>query len=214
MSNVSDNEELEALKRWWAENGRPAVAGVVIAVVALVGWQQWNSYKQARAEAASSDYAAFLEQIQSPTADEGAAARGAELIDQYGNTAYGPLAAFWLARYHVEHDQLDQAAARLQWALDKADTDAMRDIARWRLARVLLAQQQYDQALKLISAASNTFSAEYQELRGDILAAQGKSGEAADAYRKALAAQDLASQSKSLIQLKLNDLGVAEEPVS
>ena len=214
MSYGSDDEQVEALRRWWKENGRSVIAGVVIAAVGLLAWQQWNAYKIERADAASDEYRAFLEQIQAEQPDAGAVRRGEALLEEYGSTAYGPLTAFWLARHHVEQDQLDQAEARLRWALDEADTEAVRHLARLRLGRVLLAQEKYDEALGLLPGRSESFRAEYDELRGDLLAAKGNAAEAASAYRKALAGQDLAPQYRQLIELKLSDLGVAEEPVS
>lgn len=215
MSYGSDDEQVEALRHWWKENGRSVIAGVVIAAVALIGWQQWNSYKINRAEAASTEYLAFIEQIQAEQPPEGAVERGQALLDKYGSTPYGPLTAFWLARYHVQKEQLEQAAQNLRWALDNADTDALRHVARLRLGRVLMAQQKYDEALALTPSGSEAFGAEYQELRGDVLSAQGKAEQAAGAYRQALAAQDLAPQHRQLIEVKLNDLGVSQEgPVS
>ena len=215
MSYASDDEQLENLKQWWRENGRSVIAGVVIALVAVIGWQQWNEYQRNRAEAASTEYMAFLEDIRKDGAGDAAVQRGQALIDKHGSTAYGPLTAFWLAQYHVEHDQLDQAAKQLRWALDNADSEAMRHVARLRLARVLLAQDKPADALALIEPApAGAFASQYQELRGDILAAQGKRDEAIAAYRNALADKDLLGQRRGLIQLKLNDLGAAEEPVS
>lgn len=215
MSYASDDEQLESLQRWWRENGRSVIAGVVIAIIAVVGWQQWQSYQRERAEAASTEYMAFLEEIRKEDGAEAGVRRGEALLEKYGSTAYGPLTAFWLAQYHVEHDQLDQAAARLRWALDEADSDAVRHVARLRLARVLLAQDKADEALALIDPqpANAAFASQYQELRGDILAAQGKRDEAVAAYRSALADQDTLGQRRGLILLKLNDLG-AEEPLS
>jgi predicted negative regulator of RcsB-dependent stress response len=216
VSNVADDEQVEALRRWWKENGRSVIAGVVIALVGLLGWQQWQGYQRERAEAASNEYLAFLEQIRAEDAGEGAVQRGEALLEDYGSTPYGPLTAFWLAQYHVQQNQLDQAQQRLRWALENADTEALRDLARLRLGRVLLAQEQYDEALALAQEVPTdaAFAPQYAELRGDALAAQGKVNEAVSAYRAALAAQDVERQQRQLIELKLNELGGAEEPVS
>lgn len=214
MSYGSDDEQVEALRRWWSENGRSVIAGVVIAVVALGGYHQWNSYRAERAEAASNDYLVFLEQIQADDAGEGAVRRGEALIDDYGSTPYGPLTALWLAQHHVGEGQLDAAADALRWAVDEADTEALRQVARVRLARILLAQEKYEEVLALLPAQAGAFEGEYAELRGDALVGQGQLEAAAGAYRDALAADSLAPQSRQLIELKLNDLGVSAEPVS
>lgn len=211
----SDDEQVEALKRWWQENGRSIVAGVVIAVVAVVGWQQWNAYQRTQAEAASSEYQAFLEQIQAEDAGEGAVQRGEALLAEYPGTPYAPLTAFWLAQYHVQQDQLDAAAERLQWALDHAGSDPIRHLARLRLAQVRLGQDDLQGALALLSPVPDgAFAASYEELRGDVLAAQGEAEDAAAAYRRALADQDLPGQRRGIIEIKLNDLGQRQEPLS
>lgn len=214
MSYGSDDEQVEALRRWWSENGRSVIAGVVIAVAGLVGYQQWGSYQTARAEAASDHYLAFLEQIRGEDPGEGAVSRGEALIEDYGNTPYGPLTALWLAQHHVSEGRLDAAADKLRWAAEEARSDALRRVAQVRLARVLLAQEKYDEVLALLPAQGGAFEGEAAELRGDALVGKGRTADAAAAYRSALAAESLAPQSRQLIELKLNDLGVAAEPVS
>lgn len=214
--SYTDDQQVENLKRWWRENGRSIIAGVAIAVIALIGWQQWQNYQRERGERSSDEYTAFLREIRKPDAGEGAVQRGEQLIEQYGGTAYGPLTAFWLAQYFVEHNELDKAAAKLRWALENADTDAERHVARLRLARVLMAQQKNDEALALVAnVPSDAFASQYQELRGDILSAQGKGDEAVAAYRAALEDSKLDGSRRSIIELKLNDLGATSEgPVS
>lgn len=212
--SYSDDEQVEALRAWWQENGRSIIAGVVIAIVALVGWQQWNGYQQQRAEQASADYQVFRSQILAQPPGEQAQALGEQLVDKYGSTPYGPLAALLLAQYHVERQELDQAAASLRWVAKEAKGQPVAALATLRLARVLGAQQKYDEALAVLQPAPQPLAADYQEVRGDLLSEAGRRDDAITAYRAALQEQNLIPQRRALIELKLNDLGVSAEPAA
>ena len=52
----TEEEQVEALKKWWAENGKSAVFGVVLGLGAIFGWREWQDYETARAMAASELY--------------------------------------------------------------------------------------------------------------------------------------------------------------
>jgi predicted negative regulator of RcsB-dependent stress response len=210
----SDDEQVEALRAWWRDNGRSIIAGVAIAVVALVGWQQWNAYKQERAESASGAYVAFHEQIRAEPPAEGAVARGEAILERYGDTPYGPLTALLLAQHHVDQGELDRAADRLRWAAEHADSEPVQAVAKLRLARVLSAQENFDAALALLDPVPEGFASDYQEVRGDVLTAVGRLDDAIGAYRAALADQNMIPQRRTLIQLKLNDLGAGEGPAA
>lgn len=210
----TDDEQVEALRAWWRENGRSIIAGVVIAIVAILGWQQWNAYKQERIEAASGEYHAFREQILAQPANEGALARGEAILEKYGNTPYAPLTALLLAQYHVDQNQLDQAASQLRWVVAEAGSEPVRVIAKLRLARVLSAQEKFDDALATLKPVPESLAADYQETRGDVLTAAGRREDAVAAYRAALADQNLIPQRRAYIELKLNDLGAGQEPAA
>lgn len=214
MSYASDEEQLEAIKRWWAENGRAVIAGVVIAIGGVAGWHQWNSYQQARAEQASAAYLSFLEQVETAAAE--AVEQGRSLIDDYASTPYATLTAFWLARHQAQQGEHEAAAEHLRWVLDNSGNDGMRHIARLRLGRLLLGAGQHEEALAVLRTRGEAgFGSQYQELRGDIHAARGERDAAVSAYRNALKDNDISSQRRSIIQLKLGDLGAAaEEPIS
>lgn len=210
----TDEEQVEALRAWWRDNGRSIIAGVAIAVIGILGWQQWNSYQQGRIEAASGEYYAFREQILAQPVAEGALARGEAIIDKYASTPYGSLTALLLAQYYVDQDQLDEAAAQLRWVVAEAGSEPVQAIARLRLARVLSAQSKYEDALAALESVPSSLAADYQETRGDVLTAAGRLEDAVAAYRAALSDQNLIPQRRAYIELKLNDLGEGEEPAA
>lgn len=211
----TDDEQVEALRAWWRENGRSIISGVVIAIIAILGWQQWNAYKEERLEKASGEYHAFREQILAEPVREGAQARGEALIKKYGNTPYAPLTALLLAQYHVDQSQLEEAANQLRWVVAEAsNNDPVRSIAKLRLARVLSAQQKFEAALAALDPVPAALTADYQETRGDVLTAAGRREDAVAAYRAALADQNLIPQRRAYIELKLNDLGASTEPAA
>jgi predicted negative regulator of RcsB-dependent stress response len=82
----------------------------------------------------------------------------------------------------------------------------VRDVARLRLARVLISQNKAGDALKLLEEPlPASFGGLVEEARGDAYAALGKTEEARSAYDRALAqTQDDAE----FLKLKRADLGI------
>jgi predicted negative regulator of RcsB-dependent stress response len=121
------------------------------------------------------------------------------------------MAALSAARASFESGDLGAAKTQLQWVIDNAKEDEMRDVARLRLAGVLLDEKKYDDALALVNAGHGAaFSGLYADLKGDILLAQGKRGEARGAYQQALDKSDARSPYRPMIQAKLDALGDAK----
>jgi predicted negative regulator of RcsB-dependent stress response len=135
----------------------------------------------------------------------------AQIIDRHGGTQYAAMAALASAKISFESGDLVMAKTRLQWVIEHAREDEMRDVARLRLAGVLLDEKNYAEALKLVETKpAQAFTGLYAELKGDILVAQAKPAEARSAYRQALETSDAKSSHHQLIQLKLDALGEAK----
>jgi predicted negative regulator of RcsB-dependent stress response len=94
--------------------------------------------------------------------------------------------------------------------MDNAKESEIRDIARLRLAGVLLDEKNHAEALKLVDAKPvDSLVGLYADLKGDILLAQGKKAEARSAYQLALDKSEAGSSYRSIIQMKLDALGEA-----
>jgi len=72
-----EQEQIDALKRWWDENRTYVVAGVVIGVVAVAGWRGWEWHRTRQAEQAS----ALYDQVVKAVTAGDAAGAGAAMKD-------------------------------------------------------------------------------------------------------------------------------------
>jgi hypothetical protein len=143
-----------------------------------------------------------------------------ELIEKYPSTTYAVMGAMLSARAQVEFGDSKTAHVQLQWVASNSKDDLVRDLARLREATLLSDEKSYDDALKLLSVAPQVdLNSRFDELKGDVLVAQGKKAEAAIAYTDALAAVDKQPKSeganpheayREMIQTKLDSLGVAK----
>ncbi len=171
----TEEEQVEALRRWWNENGRSTVAAIIIALAAGFGWQGWKGYQQGQNEAASNSYQALLaaiSQVEQSQAQGQSAAELAERIKaEHGGSTYAQFAALHLARFAVDDGDLAEAQAQLRWVLGKASKGSdTAQVAQLRLARVLAAQGDTDQALAILAeGADGPYQASYALARGDIL---------------------------------------------
>ena len=203
-------DQLEDLKVWWARYGK-YVAGVLLVVaIVLVGNQAWRWYQQRQAEQAS-----VLYQAVSQAARDNEVAKAKEpatqIEDRYAGTAYAPRAALLYAKLLYDSGDRAGAKAQLQWAIDHASEDALKAIARFRQAELLLDDKQYDAALATLdSKTDDAFAAIFADLRGDILSAAGKPAEAKAAYTIAMAKFDPKSPYRQFVQVKFEALGGAQ----
>jgi len=205
--HVSEREQVEALKRWWQQNGMAVVTGVVLGVAALVGWHYWKAWQGARAENAS---VGFQDLVSSHLQDndERAIGVGRTLLQEHGDSGYATLAALTMARIEVERGRTEEARAHLQWAIANGEPAAAVDVARLRLARLLLAAGEADAAGEQLQATS-TLSEEplYHELRGEVLAARGDVEQARSALRRAIELASAHQLDTTVLELELDELG-------
>jgi predicted negative regulator of RcsB-dependent stress response len=211
--HASEKEQVEALKKWWKENGSSVVTGVLLGLAALLGGKAWFSYQENQALSASNIYAQLM----------GASTRGAEeevrnaaneLIGNYSRSGYAPLAALLLARQAADAGELGAAEAQLRWALDNADTPELRQIARVRLVRTLIEQQKFAEAEQLLKSAGDAgvYDYQYRELEGDMALVQGQQERALTAYRQALDTMPLNAPDRTLLTAKYEGAGGGESP--
>lgn len=207
MSYHDEQESLESLKAWWAQWGNGVTWIVLVALVAAAGWNGWNYWQRHQAAEA----AVLYDQVQQATAgkDKAAITRVAtDMEDKFSGTAYAQMTALAAAKALYAAGDEPGAKAQLQWAVDHAKDDEFKQIAKLRLASLLLDEKAYDAGLALLNDPSDAFKGVVADRRGDLLAAQGKRDDARAAYKLALDSLPKNDASaRQLIQFKLDALG-------
>lgn len=201
----SEEEQVEALKAWWDKNGTSVIVAIVVVLLGVFGWKNWQQQQHSEAESGAMALQQVMDALQSNP--DAALEAGRTVTGDHPGTVYSSMASLAMARAAVEKGELDAAAAHLQAALQAADQPELKQLARLNLSRVLLAQGKSDEALaQLLAGQAGSMQAAYDELRGDILLAQAKPAEARDAYINALTGFRDSAEKKELVQLKLDDL--------
>ena len=219
--HITEEEQIEALKSWWADNGKQTLLGVVLVAGGYFGWQSWTGHAEEQAEAASNAYQEMLDivvaadETDSLSAGQQTAVNNmADAIKQnYGSSQYAYYAALIKAKIAVQNGDLDTAATELRWALDAAGDKASTAIARLRLARVEAARGNLDIALQMVQGKdAGEMASQYIEAKGDFYLQQGNQAAAFTAYEAAMA--DIAMQNstaRALLQLKIGQVQPAPE---
>ncbi|MCF6436018.1 MULTISPECIES: YfgM family protein [Pseudoalteromonas] len=198
----TEEQQAEAIKRFFRDNGVSLTLGIVIGLGGLYGWKAYNQNQIDSAEAASNAYNQFVESDDVLTASE-------SFVKDNADSSYAVLAAFVAAKEAADKEQLDVAAQKLQWAADNVASLELKATALTRLARVQLAQQQFDAAMTTLDQPMpESFKAQIAEIKGDILLAQGDKEQAKSQYQAALDASS--GNANTLLKIKLDDLAAAQ----
>lgn len=207
--DLEEQDKIDDLKAWWDRWGNVVTTIAVVAALALAGVQGWRWWTAKQAEEAS---ALFTGLSQAARANDLPKAKDAttQLEDRFAGTGYAPRAALVLAKMMFDSGDAAGARAQLQWVIDRADETELKEIARYRMAELLLNDRKYDEALAVLDAKhGDPFAALYADLRGDALAAAGRTADARAAYQLAYSKFDEKSPYRNYVQVKLESLGGA-----
>ena len=204
----TEEEQVEALKRWWKANGASVISGIVLAVVIILSWKYWENYQADLTIEASNLYGELLS-AQKEGKTESALKIADRLVQQYEATPYAEFSVLFQAKIKVDNNDYDAAKVFLKKLVASAAGE-INHIARIRLIRLFLATEDYDTGLQLIAEVNPTqaesFEGIYQELTGDLYVALDRRGEARTAYQNAVRK----GRNTPLMQLKINDLTISE----
>ena len=210
--HASEKEQVEALRKWWKDNGSSIITGILLGLSVLLGGKAWFGYQESRNLSASNTYAQMMA-VSAVGDGEQVKAHANVLITEFTSSVYAPLAAMLLAKQAVENGELSAAQAQLEWALDMASTPAVEHTARTRLVRVMIDQAQYAQAELMLDSVQDpgAYQFVYSELRGDLAVAQGELEKAAKAYKAALAETPAQVPNVSLLTAKFESVSADGE---
>lgn len=206
MVNNTEEEQIETLKRWWSDYGKSIILGAIVGLAGIFGWRYYQNHQVETRAAGAEEFAYISGQLSS----KGTESFGEviEFIERNQGNNYGELAALLLAKAAVDAQDLNLAVQQLKLALDGSKDAAVSDTVRLRLARVLIAQEDFDSAQSYLNAVSNdAFLAERSEIQGDLYLAQADQSEAKAAYQAALEAGGL--NDNPGLQLKLDNLAIS-----
>lgn len=208
--NSTEEQQLETLKRWWAEYGKSIILGAVVGLAGLFGWRYYQDNQVATRAVGADDFVKVSTQL--ATQGSESFTEVAAFVERNKGNNYGELAALLLAGEAAAANQLPLAQEQLELALAGTKDAALSDTIRLRLARVLLAQDKADEAqAQLNGVKQEAFSALRSEIQGDLYAAKGNTDEAYLAYQAASEAGGL--NNNPALKLKLDNLAVANSAV-
>lgn len=199
----NENEQVDALRRFFSENGKVLVIGVILGIGALAGWRYWSSHEDGSARETSLAYQQVTSTLDASKPETMTAV--AKFASDNGNT-YGALASLELAKRYVDLNQLDKAAAQLQIGLKDTSDAELQSVINLRLARIQLQQKQPDEALKTLALVkSDAWSALVADVRGEALLSKGDTKGARDAWQQGTEGNGSPAL-KEMLQMKMSNL--------
>ena len=220
---LSEKEQIEQIRAWWSEYGGYVIGGLGLGVASLVGWNYYqDSVLDAQLEG-SALYETLTGHVVDGSLEEAEVVANQLAID-YSGTTYAAQSKLAMARLYMDRNRDQEAAVALQDLLDSDADEAVKHIARARLARVRLYQGDAQAVVDLLEGQDSTgFGATYMELLGDAYHALGRIEDAQAAYQTVLL--DPMAQGtidRQLVQWKALDLpevtaveeATTEEPIA
>lgn len=203
---LTEQEQVELLKNWIKQYSLVILAGVLLAIAAITGWRFWQERTAKEYAHASAIYDEMLT-TRSQNDKDATQVQATKLFSHYQNTTYSQMAALMLARSATLQNNNQEAQKQLQWVIDHSDINSIRQIARLRLARLLIATSQADEALSVLGTVEDkTFSGLIEEVKGDAYLAKKDKPKAREAYKLALEQLPNADVIRPLLRMKFDNL--------
>lgn len=203
---LTEQQQIEQIRQWWKKNGKWLFAFLLAFILLSVAWQVWHHHREKDLMHASNHYEWLIDGVMSnnPLVVQ---AQSRYILSRYPHTPYALMAAFMQARQAINENDLPRAEEKLLWVVEHASNASVKQVARLRAARVLLAQAQQDKALDLLKKVDDaSYYPLIESLRGDIYLAMGKRKQAKEAYENAVSHLSDQDAIQPFLQMKLDDI--------
>lgn len=199
----TEEQQVEAIKRFWKENGVALIIGAFLGLGGLLGWRYYNDSQIAAKEQASFAYEIASEEL---LKGEAGFSQAKSFIDTHSDTGYAMLMALEMAQQAIERKDLTEAAKLLELVASNAKLSAVTSVAQLRLARVQTDQGEFELALASADKVTDqAFKGQSQEIKGDVYLAQQLFDKARAAYSAALET----NERDQVLKMKLDNLASA-----
>lgn len=205
--DLEEQEQVDELKAWWKQHGTKVMLLVGVFALGVAGWSGWKSYQTKQSGEAMVLFEVLRKELPSNNVKRIREVAG-QIIDKYPRTPYAVDAAMFMAKANFENGDAKSAKTQYQWVIDHAKQPQSQDLARLRLAVVLVDEKKFAEAIKFLETKhSPAFDPLFNDLKGDVYALQGLTKEASKAYQAAIAGLSKDAPFKNFIQIKLDALG-------
>lgn len=208
--DLEEQERIDALKDWWEKWGNWVYAGVgafAIGVASVQGWRYYEAKQNTDAEVLFRSVEKTAQEVAASKDSKKLSEAATAMADAYPRTFQATDAKLLAAKAAFDAGDLASATNHLQWVVANG-RDTYKPLARIRLAAVMFDDKKYDEALKMLNLVKDEgYVSMVADLRGDILAMQGKKDDARAAYQIAVEKATDRSPLKAISQAKLDAFG-------
>lgn len=210
--DLEEQEKIESLKDFWRRNGTFIVVVFVVVAAVIIGWFAWDGHKNSQNQTAMQYYEIVLGANPSSEASVKRAQQATDILKKdFDSMSYTGRAALISAGLQTEQQQIDKAAANLNWLVEhKKDFPDLQAAAELQLASVLADQKKYDEALAAVEHPLKGYEHLYADRKADVLFAKGDQDAARKIWQDLASKEDAAPEFIQSVQFKsslLNNIG-------
>lgn len=203
---LTEQEQIQQIKTWLKQYGPTILLGIVIALIMTTSWRYWQNYQNKMLMHASSIYDEMLA-FRAQNNEDGATVQAKKLLAHYRKTPYADMASLLLARNAVLNKDYPEATKQLNDVIDHSNNASLREMARIRLARILLAEKKPNEALALLKKMDDkNYLGLADEVRGDAYLIKQDPDAARKAYQLALQELPNAEVVRPILEMKYANL--------
>ncbi len=142
----TEKEQVEQIKKWWNSNGKQIIAGAVIGLAGIWGWNTYSDYQDKQSLNARSLYLSYA----SDSNNLGAYDR---LTTDFSSSSYSDQAILLMAKYLFDAGSYTQALGVIKPLINNPSS-IIANTAALRAASIHLQLGQHDESLSILKGKS------------------------------------------------------------
>ncbi|RMX18279.1 hypothetical protein EAS68_09275 [Legionella jordanis] len=211
---MTEEEQLEAIKKWWQKNNTLITVILSVILIVISGYKYWSWHQYKISMQASNTYEQMMVAFSNQD-NKSVRSYANQLIKEYGTTVYADAARLALAKIYVGYEKYAKARETLEQVAQNSKTNAIKQVAKIRIARLLAAEKAYDKALAELTEVNDAaYMPMINELRGDIYAATGQYQQAINSYKEAITEVRTNGLGNLFLEMKTNELASLAQSMS